>query len=280
VGEADRIAERRARFRALHERGCFVLPNPWDRGSARWLARLGFVALASTSSGMAFARGLPDMAVPLEAVLAHLEDLVGATDLPVNADFEDGHSAELDGLAANVRRCLATGVAGLSIEDATGRAEEPLYPLEEAVARIRTARRVIDASGTGAVLVGRAECFLTGHPDPLVEAIRRLEAYAEAGADCLYAPGLRTPEEIRAVVAAVSPKPLNLLVSRPIGLVVADLAALGVRRISLGGALARAAWGGFARAASLLAQGSFAGLEGALPLAELDGAFAGFAERG
>jgi 2-methylisocitrate lyase-like PEP mutase family enzyme len=267
--DQDRFAGRRARFRSLHERGCFVIPNPWDIGSARFLAHLGFQALASTSSGFAFSRGVPDMGVPVEQVLAHLGDLVGATDLPVNADFEDGHAATEEELADNIRRCVATGVAGLSIEDATGRKDQPLYRLEEAVDRMRAARRAIDATGTGVVLVGRAECFLTGHPDPLQEAIRRLAAYAEAGADCLYAPGLRTREEISAVVRAVSPRPVNVLVGKPIGLDVADLAALGVRRVSIGGALAGTAWGGLARAARALAAGSFEGLSEAMPHAEL-----------
>jgi 2-methylisocitrate lyase-like PEP mutase family enzyme len=269
------LAERRARFRALHAAGCFVIPNPWDIGSARYLAHLGFPALASTSSGFAFSRGLPDTAPPLDDVLAHLRELVGATPLPVNADFEDGHAPDFDGLAANIRRCVATGVAGLSIEDATGHAGAPLYPFDEAVSRMRVARRAIEATGADVILVGRAECFLTGHPDPLAEAIRRLVAYAEAGADCLYAPGLRTREEIAAVVRAVAPKPVNLLVGRPIGLTVAEIAALGVRRISLGGALAGAAWGGFARAARALADGSFDALADNMTHAELNRLFGG-----
>lgn len=271
--DPSRFAERRERFRALHESGCFVIPNPWDIGSARFLAHLGFRALASTSSGFAFSRGVPDMGVPLDQVLAHLAELAGATDLPVNADFEDGHAATPEELDASLRRCVATGVAGISIEDATGHPDQPLYSFDEAVARMRAARRAIDATRTGVLLVGRAECFLTGHPDPLPEAIRRLTAYAEAGADCLYAPGLRTREDIAAVVRAVSPKPVNVLVGRPIGLTVADLAALGVRRISIGGALAGAAWGGFARAARALAEGSFDGLAGAMPHAELNALF-------
>lgn len=269
------LAERRARFRALHGSGCFVLPNPWDVGSARFLAHLGFQALASTSSGFAFSRGLPDAAPPLDDVLAHLRDLVAATPLPVNADFEDGHAPDIDALAANIRRCIATGVAGLSIEDATGHAARPLYAFDEAVSRMRVARRAIDATGQDVLLVGRAECFLTAHPDPLHEAIRRLTAYAEAGADCLYAPGLRTRDEIAAVVRAVAPKPVNLLVGRPIGLTVAEIAALGVRRISLGGALAGAAWGGFARAARALAAGSFDALAENMTHAELNRLFGG-----
>jgi 2-methylisocitrate lyase-like PEP mutase family enzyme len=271
--DQDRLAERRARFRSLHEGGCFVIPNPWDIGSARFLAHLGFQALASTSSGFAFSRGVPDMGVPLDGVLAHLGELARATELPVNADFEDGHATSIEELESNVARCVATGVSGLSIEDATGRPDQPLYPLEEAVARMRAARRAIDATGTGVVLVGRAECFLTGHGDPLKESIHRLTAYAEAGADCLYAPGLQTRDEIAAVVRAVSPKPVNVLVGRPIGLDVANLAALGVRRVSIGGALAGAAWGGLARAARALAAGSFEGLSEAMPHAELNRLF-------
>lgn len=274
MGDASRYAERRARFRALHESGCSVLPNPWDVGGARYLADLGFAALATTSAGLAFSRGRPDGAVPLDRVLAHVREMVEATPLPVNADFEDGYAADLGELARNVRRCVETGVAGLSIEDATGDPARPLYPVEEAVARVRAARRSIDDTGADVSLVGRSECFLVGHPDPLPEALRRIARYAEAGADCLYVPGITTPGQIAAVVGAVAPKPVNLLVGRPIGLTVPEIAALGVRRISLGGALARAAWGGLARAASALRQGRFDGLEGALGHAELDGIFA------
>lgn len=270
------FAPRRAAFRALHEAGCFVMPNPWDIGSARWLDGLRFPALATTSSGFAFSRGLPDMdwAVPVEAMLAHVAEIVAATDLPVNADFESGYARDAAGVAANVARCVATGVAGLSIEDATGEAEAPLFPVAEAVERLRAARGAIDASGAGVLLTGRAECHLVGHPDPLPESIRRLRAYAEAGADVLYAPGLATPEAIRAVVEAVAPRPVNVLVGADLGLTVADLAALGVRRISLGSGLARAAWGGFSRAARMLAEeGRFAALADAQPFAELNAFF-------
>jgi 2-methylisocitrate lyase-like PEP mutase family enzyme len=262
-----------AAFRRLHERGCFVLPNPWDIGTARYLQHLGFQALATTSSGFAFTRGLPDTdwAVPLDAMLAHIAEIVSATDLPVNADFESGYAHEPDGVAANVRRCIETGVAGLSIEDATGDPGKPLYDLPHAVERIRAARRAVDDSGSGVLLTARAECFLVGHPEPLPESIRRLRAYAAAGADVLYAPGPRTREDIQAIVTAVAPKPVNVLVSGAIGLSVADLAQLGVRRISVGSGLARAAWGGFMRAAEALARdGSFAPFADNRPFDEIN----------
>jgi len=266
-------AERRARFRQLHESGCFVIPNPWDVGSARLLQSLGFPALASTSAGLAFSLGLPDGGVPIEAVLRHLRDLVEATDVPVSGDFEAGHAAEPAGIAESVRRCLDTGVAGLSIEDATGDRERPLFDLPVAVERLSAARRAIDASGTGALLTGRAECFLVGHPEPLREALRRLEAYAAAGADVLYAPGLKAPEEVAAVVRAVAPRPVNVLASAGT-FSVAQLEALGVRRISVGGALARVALGGFLRAAEQMARdGVFRALAEARPHAELDAFF-------
>src|SRR6185312_13275989 len=225
------IDERRAAFRQLHASGCFVIPNPWDPGSARWLAQLGFKALATTSSGYAFSRGEADGAIAVDEVLRYCREMVVATALPVNADFEDGHARDLRELATNVRRCVDTGVAGLSIEDATGDAARPLYTLDDAVARMRAARQAIDASGQDVLLVGRAECFLTGHPQPLEEALRRLVAYAGAGADCLYAPGLATREQIAAVVAAVAPKPVNVLMGAAAPFTVAALATLGVRRI-------------------------------------------------
>jgi 2-methylisocitrate lyase-like PEP mutase family enzyme len=253
-------ADRRERFRQLHESGCFVIPNPWDIGTTRYLQHLGFEALATTSSGFAFTRGLPDTdwAVPLEAMLAHIAEIAAATDLPVNADFESGYAHEPEGVAQNVRLCVETGVSGLSIEDATGDSARPLYELPLAVERIRAARSAIDATGSGVLLTARAECFLVGHADPLAESVRRLEAYAEAGADVLYAPGPRSREDIRAIVSAVAPKPVNVLVSGATGLSVRDLAELGVRRISLGSGLARAAWGGFMRAAEAIARdGSF-----------------------
>lgn len=267
------IAAHRAAFRQLHASGCFVIPNPWDIGSARWLAQLGFKALASTSSGYAFSRGCADGAVGVDAVLQHLRELVESTPLPVNADFEDGYARGFDQLATNVRRCIDTGVAGLSIEDSTGDAAQPLYALDEAVARLCAARAAIDASGADVMLIGRAECFLTGHPEPLPEVLRRLRAYAKAGADCLYAPGLHTHEQIEAVVAAVAPKPVNVLMGAATSFTVADLAGMGVRRISVGGALARAAWTGFTVAARQLADGRFDGFADLVSHGDLNQAF-------
>jgi 2-methylisocitrate lyase-like PEP mutase family enzyme len=256
-------ADKRRAFRALHERGCFVLPNPWDVGTTRYLERHGFPAVATTSAGFAFTRGLPDAAVSRDAMLAHISEIVSATRLPVNADFEDGYGATHEEVFANVRACVETGVAGLSIEDATGDPGEPLYPFDAAVARVRAARHAIDAAGAGVVLTGRSEGFISGRPD-LDETIRRLVAYADAGAECLYAPGLVTREQLAAVVKAVAPRPVNVLVSGP-GPTVAELAALGVRRISVGSTLARAAWTAFMRAADEIAErgtfGAFAGLE-------------------
>jgi 2-methylisocitrate lyase-like PEP mutase family enzyme len=267
------IADKRTSFRRLHESGCFVIPNPWDVGTARYLASLGFKALATTSAGFAFARGLPDNGVPRDAVLAHIAEIVAATDLPVNADFEGGFADDPEGVAESVRLCAATGVAGLSIEDSTGDREKPLYDLDPAVARIRAARAALDRAAPEVMLVGRAECFIAGRPD-LDDAIRRLRAYAAAGADCLYAPGLRTREQIIAVVDAVAPKPVNVLIGAPIGFTVADLAGLGVRRVSLGGSLARVAWGGFMRAAKELAEhGRFDALKDAAPHPELNALF-------
>ncbi|MEI5664688.1 isocitrate lyase/phosphoenolpyruvate mutase family protein [Bosea sp. CCNWLW174] len=251
-------------FRQLHASGCFVMPNPWDEGSARWLRGQGFKALASTSAGFAFTQGRADQDVPRDMMLAHLTELVKAVpDLPVNADFENGYADTPDGVAANVKLCIATGVAGLSIEDATGRADEPLYPFELAVERIRAARRAVDETGTGVVLTARAECFLTGHPDALNESVRRIEAYAEAGADVLYAPGPKTIADISAIVAAAGGKPVNTLVYGDVGLSVSDIAATGTRRISIGAALARAAWAAFIEATRLIKdEGSFKGFAG------------------
>lgn len=264
---------RRAVFRRLHERGCFVLPNPWNVGSARYLQHLGFPALATTSAGYAFSMGLPDGAVPRAAVLRHIREIVEAADVPVNADFESGFARDPTGVAESVRLCIDTGVAGLSIEDSTGDATVPLHELSMAIERLESARAAIDASGTGVVLTGRAECHLVGHPDPLRESIRRLEAYAAAGADCLYAPGLRTREAVAAVVKAVAPKPVNVLASAP-GFTVRELEDLGVRRISLGGALARAALGAFMRAAEEIArQGTFESLGEAATHGKLDSFF-------
>jgi 2-methylisocitrate lyase-like PEP mutase family enzyme len=267
------VAEKRRQFHELHRSGCFVIPNPWDIGSARFLQSLGFKALASTSSGFAWTRGYPDGPVARDRMLAHLAELVAATDVPVNADFQNGYAHEPDGVADNVRRAVATGVAGLSIEDSTADDARPLYDLASATARVRAARRAIDSNGGDTLLVARAECFLVGRPD-LDETIARLKAYAQAGADCLYAPGISTRTQIEAVVRAVAPKPVNLLLGFPSELTVQDVAALGVRRISVGGALARSAWGGFMRAARLIAeQGSFAGFAEAAAGRELDGFF-------
>jgi 2-methylisocitrate lyase-like PEP mutase family enzyme len=269
------ISSARAAFRQLHGSGCFVIPNPWDVGTARYLRHCGFKALATTSSGAAFSMGLPDTdgAVTRDMALAHIGAIVEATELPVNADFESGHAHEPEVVAENVRLCVATGVAGLSIEDATGDTAKPLYDLDAAIARMRAARRAIDQSGADVMLVGRAECFLVGRPD-LDETIGRLRAYASAGADCLYAPGIRTAEQIAAVVKAVSPKPVNVLISAATGLTGDDLAGLGVRRISVGGALARVAWGAFIRAAKEIATaGRFDAFANAVPMAEINGFF-------
>ena len=271
---APSIADKRRSFHQLHQSGCFAIPNPWDVGSARWLQGLGFKALASTSSGLAWSRGYADNHITRDMALAHLHDLVAATDIPVNADFENGYAIDAAGVEESVHLALQTGVAGLSIEDSTGDAARPLFTIEEASERMRAARRAIDRAGGDALLVGRAECFLVGRPD-LDETIARLHAYAHAGADCLYAPGIRTPEQISAVVRAVAPRPVNLLMSTPGGLTLSDIAALGVRRVSVGGALARAAWGGFMRAAKLLADsGSFDGFVGAAAGQELNQFFA------
>jgi 2-methylisocitrate lyase-like PEP mutase family enzyme len=267
----------RTAFRALHQSGCFVIPNPWDPGTARALAGLGYAALATTSAGFGFSRGLPDSpgALSLESVLEHVAEIVAATDLPVNADFQAGYATGLEQLSENVRRCVDTGVAGLSIEDTTGVPEEPLFELSEAVERVRAARAAIDAAGVDVLLTARAECFLVDHPEPLGESIRRLQAYADAGADVLYAPGPRERDEIRAIIEAVHPKPVNLLMSANTGLGVIDLAELGVRRISVGSALSRTAWGAFLRAAKRIAdRGDFAGLDDAVAFAELNAMFA------
>jgi len=261
------ISERRHVFRQLHQSGCFALPNPWDIGSAKYLEHLGFKALATTSAGFAFSRGIADGAVGLHAMLAHIGEIVAATDLPVNADFENGYADDPNTAAENVRLCVEAGVAGVSIEDNSGRKDKPLYEIEHAADRIRAAHEAIH--GSGVILVGRAECFLVGVND-IDEVIRRLVAYAEAGADCLYAPGIRERDQIKAVVEAVAPKPVNLLISAPGGLTIRDAEELGVRRVSVGGALARAAWGGFIRAAKELAErGLFDGFTGAAPHPEL-----------
>jgi 2-methylisocitrate lyase-like PEP mutase family enzyme len=260
-------AERRQTFQELHRGGCFAIPNPWDIGSARYLQRLGFKAIATTSAGFAFSRGLPDGAVGRDAMLAHIREIVEATDLPVNADFENGYADHPNWVAENARLCVETGIAGLSIEDATDRTESRLYDVDLAVERIHAVREAIDS--TGVLLVGRAEGFLVGREN-IDQIIKRLVAYSEAGADCLYAPGIREREHIKAIVDAVAPKPVNILIGGAIGLTMKDAESLGVRRVSVGGALARAAWGGFIRAAKQLAEhGRFNGFADATPHAEL-----------
>jgi 2-methylisocitrate lyase-like PEP mutase family enzyme len=265
-----------AAFRALHESGCFVLPNPWDVGSAVALASLGFPALATSSAGFAFTRGLPDSptSVPKTLMLAHIREIAAATPLPVNADFQAGYAPDPEGVAANVTQCLQTGVAGLSIEDLSSDLAAPLFPRAEAIERVRAAREAIDESGLGVVLTARCEAWLVGHPEPARTALDRLTAFAEAGADCLYAPGVRDPATIAALVKAVAPRPLNVLLSSP-GLTVPELRDLGVRRVSVGSALARVAWGGFLRAARELAGGTVESFAGAAPFAELNRIFGG-----
>ncbi|MGC4084693.1 MAG: isocitrate lyase/phosphoenolpyruvate mutase family protein [Vicinamibacterales bacterium] len=266
------IPELRARFHALHQSGTFVIPNPWDVGSATILASLGFKALASTSSGFAWSIGRRDNHITLDAALAHLRTMVDGVDLPINADFEGGFADDPEGVSANVARATDTGVAGLSIEDSTHRPEAPLYDFALAVERIAAARQAIDATRSGALLVGRSEGFIAGRPD-IDDTIRRLRAYADAGADCLYAPGLRSRDHIAAVVQAVAPRPVNVLVSGPF-ITVDELAALGVRRISVGGALARSAWAGFLAAAREIAQqGTFTSFNQAVPSPEMNGFF-------
>jgi len=265
-------AEKRATFRKMHETGCFMLPNPWDVGSARALQHMGFKAIASTSAGFAGSIGKADNRVTLDDVCEHLTALCGAVDLPVNADFEGGFAHKPEKVAANVARAVKTGVAGLSIEDSTGDAAKPLYERAFAIERIKAARAAIDADNSGVLLVGRCEGFLVGQAD-LTMVIDRLNAYAEAGADCLYAPGMKTREQIAAVVKAVHPKPVNLLIGAS-GLNVAEAADLGVRRISVGGSLARTAWGGFMRAAREMAEkGTFTELGNGYPGGELNKMF-------
>jgi 2-methylisocitrate lyase-like PEP mutase family enzyme len=266
-----------AAFHHLHRSGCFVLPNPWEVGSALYLQHLGFKALATTSAGFAFTRGLPDSvsAIPRDAMLAHIREIVDATPLPVNADFQTGYADDPEGVATSVALCVGTGVAGLSIEDSTGDPARPLYESRLAADRIRAARAAIDASKVPVVLTGRCEAWLVGHPDARRVALERLVTYADAGADCLYAPGVRDPGDIAAIVRAVSPKPVNVLMSAPSPVLsVSRLADLGVRRISVGSALARVAWGAFIRAARSISEtGSFDALGDAAPFAELNGIF-------
>jgi 2-methylisocitrate lyase-like PEP mutase family enzyme len=261
------------RFHELHRAGCFVIPNPWDRGSAILLAQLGFPALATTSSGFAWSRGRQDNGVTLEETLAHLGDIASAVAIPVNADFEGGFAVEPSGVASSVTTATRTGISGLSIEDSTGDPAHPLFDFALSVERIRAARRAIDATGTRVVLTARSEGFIVGQPD-LAETIRRLTAYAEAGADCLYAPGIRDRDQIAAVVNAVAPRAVNVLVGGGFT-TVDELARLGVRRISVGGALARSAWAGFLNAASeIAAKGTCNALSNGLPFDEINGRFA------
>src|SRR5437764_7609816 len=265
------IAERRTTFRELHKEGCFPLPNPWDIGSAKYLQHLGFKAIATTSAGFAFSRGLSDGAVKRDEMLAHIKDLVEATDIPVNADFENGYADDPNWCAENARLCAETGVAGLSIEDAADRKESPIYDVDLAVERIHAVQEALH--GTGVLLVGRAEGFLVGR-ERVDQVIKRLVAYSEAGADCLYAPGFKERDDIKAIVECVAPKPSNILIGGPIGLTMRDAAELGARRVSVGGAFARAAWGGFIRSAKeLMEKGTFDELKHAAPYDELQNLF-------
>ncbi len=263
-------ADKRKAFRKLHEAGCFVIPNPWNVGTARYLQGLGFKALATTSSGHAHSQGFPDGAQTRDDVLAHFREMAEATDVPLNADFENGFADNPDGVAENVTRCIATGVAGLSIEDSPKDDATPLYDFDTAVARVKAARAAIDRAGGEVVFTARAENFLRGSPD-LDDAIRRLKGYAAAGADCLYAPGIRTREQIEAVVKAVAPKPVNLLNGGALGFTVSDIAAMGVRRISVGGSLARVAMHAFIKTATEIARdGKFDGFAGLISNPELN----------
>jgi methylisocitrate lyase len=271
-GSESNLASRVAVFRRLHQSGCFVMPNPWDAGSARLLEQLGFAGLATTSSGFAWTLGRPDNHVTLEEALGHFRAVAGVVGVPLNADFEGGFAVEPERVAAHVRAVTATGVAGVSIEDSTGDESDPLFEFALSVERVRAARHAIDASGTGIVLTGRSEGFIVGRPH-LDETIRRLTAYAEAGAECVYAPGVRAPSDIAAVVEAVAPTAVNVLVGSDFT-TVSELADLGVRRISVGGALARAAWAGFLSAAREIAErGTFTSLSAATPFADIDGYF-------
>jgi methylisocitrate lyase len=266
------VLERCRAFHELHESGCFVIPNPWDAGSARLLAQLGFKALATTSAGFAWTIGKADSHIEVDEAIEHFRAVAAAVDVPVSGDFEHGFAADPDGVATNVARVTATGVAGLSIEDSTGNAEEPLFGFDIAVERIKAARSAIAASGAPLVLTGRSEGYLVGRPD-LNETIRRLVAYADAGADCVYAPRIQSLSDIAAILSAVAPVPLNVLVGSDFT-TVRDLAALGVRRISVGGALARVALTAFLAAASEIAErGTFTSLADIVPFADLDGRF-------
>jgi 2-methylisocitrate lyase-like PEP mutase family enzyme len=265
------IEEKRREFRRLHESGCFAIPNPWDIGTAKYLQHLGFKAIATTSAGFAFSRGLSDGAVKRDEMLAHIRELVDAADIPVNADYENGYADDPDDVAESVKLCVATGVAGLSIEDATDRKESRLYDVDLAVERIKAAREAIGNSRT--LLVGRAEGFLVGREN-IDQVIKRLVAYSDAGADCLYAPGFKERDHIKAIVECVAPKPSNVLIGNPIGLTMKDAASLGARRVSVGGAFARAGWGGFIRSAKeLMEKGTFDELSNAASYDELQELF-------
>ncbi len=267
------IAEKRRIFRKLHESGCFVIPNPWNLGSARYLQSLGFKALATTSSGFAHANGFADGEVPLEMMLAHFREIAAATDVPVNADFESGFADDPEGVARNVRLCIDTGIAGLSIEDATGDDKNPLYDFELALARVKAAREAIDKAGGEVVFTARSEGFIRGRPD-MEETLRRVRAFAAAGADCIYTPGIRTREQIEAVVKAAAPKAVNFLNSGAFGFTVSDIAAMGVRRISVGGSLARVAMQAFIKTAREIAvDGKFDGFANLITNAELNAFF-------
>lgn len=267
------VADKRRVFRQMHEGGCFVLPNPWDIGSARYLQGLGFKALATTSAGFAFSHGLADGAYSRDMALAHCRDMADATDVPVNVDYEGGYADDPAGVADSVTLCCQTGIAGLSIEDSTQDPTIPLYEFDLALARVRAAREAIDRAGRDVIFTARSEGFIRGRPD-LDETIRRLKAYAEAGADCLYAPGIKTREQIEAVVKAVAPKPVNFLMATATNFSVDDLAAMGVRRISTGGSLARVAWTAFVGSAREIAQqGTFKSFDGTMTNAELNAFF-------
>ncbi len=266
-------ADKRAAFRRLHENGCFVIPNPWNAGSARYLQGLGFKALATTSSGFAHAQGFADGEQSCDEVLAHFAEIAAATDVPLNADFEGGYADDPGRMAENVTRCVATGVAGLSIEDSTGDPDQPLYDFDLALARVKAARAAIDKAGGDVVFTARTEGFIRGRPD-LEETIRRLKAFADAGADCLYSPGIKTREQIEATIKAVAPKPINFLNSGAFGFTVKELADMGVRRISVGGTLARVAMNAFIKSAREIAEaGKFDSFAGVVSNAELNAFF-------
>jgi 2-methylisocitrate lyase-like PEP mutase family enzyme len=266
------IEEKRSQFRQLHQSGCFALPNPWDIGTAKYLEHIGFKAIATTSAGFAFSRGVADGNVKRDDMLAHIRELVDATNLPVNADFENGYADDPNWCAENARLCAETGVAGLSIEDAADRKESPLYDFDLAVERIHAVHEALH--GSGVILVGRAEGFLVGREN-LDQVIKRLVAYSKAGSDCLYAPGFKERDHIKAIVEAVAPKPVNVLIGGAGGLSMRDAAELGARRVSVGGAFARAAWGGFIRSAKeLIEEGTFEELKHGASYDELQRLFA------